>query len=196
MKNKVQAKLKSSCPIRAPQLFSQHTLICHHVIEVFVSKCLHNEIWPIHVPKPGVKTAGKMKVSNLISRCENSFTHGWSFVLIAKTAVWTQPKCFLDFVLLQNVFCTDSKHTKFCTDSKKSNFIDFYSVCKQNYNYFEIIQRYASNWKIFSYLFKIKTINKARLFAFVILRCCKTSKTALTQADRALRITQFYKHGC
>ena len=71
----------------------------HHVIEVFVSKHLHNEILQITLQKPRVKITLKVKQPNLVSRCANS--------------------CFLNFVSIQNVFCTDLKLTKFRADSKQ-----------------------------------------------------------------------------
>ena len=43
------------------------------------------------------------------------------------------------------------------------------------------------------HLFNLK---KVYFFAFAILRCCKSSKTAFTYADRAFKIKQFYKHAC
>ena len=63
------------CP--SPIVTTRNT---HNVIEVFVSKRLHNEVWQFAWTKQEVKTAQKAKVLNLVSRCENSFTHGWSFV--------------------------------------------------------------------------------------------------------------------
>ena len=36
----------------------------------------------------------------------------------------------------------------------------------------------------------------ARFFAFAILKYCKNSKKAFTEADGALEIKQFCKHGC
>ena len=43
-------------------------------------------------------------------------------------------------------------------------------------------------------IFSAVQIEKTRFFVFAILRYCKTSKKAFTQADIAFEIRQFYKN--
>ena len=85
------------------------------------------------------------------------------------------------------------KQTKFCTDSKQWNFSDFLVFASKIATILRLQSAALVTEKFFDS--RLRQLKKARLFACAILRCCKRSKKAFSQAERALGIKQFYKHG-